>query len=189
MVLAQAAQRASGERRRPRALLADTRGAAAIEFALCASAFFGLLIASLQVALAYFAQQGIQTSAEIMARKIMTGQVAEANQTKSQFMSDACASLRASMLFMKCANLAVDVRAVNKFSDTDLSLPALTYDSDGNVTGGTQYNPGAGGDIVVLRLLYNWPVSPGPLNFDISNTSSNGRRLMVGSMVFKSEDY
>lgn len=172
--------------RRLAAVARERRGNVIIEFALCAAAFMGLLIASLQVAIVYFAQQGIQTSAEIMARRVMTGSVTQATKTKAQFLADACTTLPP---YMKCANLVADVRTADSFSNLDMSMPTLTYDSNGNVVGGTTYNTGVSGGIVILRLMYRWPVSPGPLGFNLSNTGSAGQRLLVGTMVFKSEPY
>lgn len=175
-------------RTRPRkgvaALVADCSGAAIIEFALCASAFLGLLIGILQIAIVFFAQQGLQTSAESVARKILTGQV-PASMTKDQFRTQACAQLP---VFMKCDNLYIDVRQASSFSAADTGKVALTYDASGNVNNSFAYNPGSPGSIVVLRLFYRWPMGTAPLGLKLSN-QLDGSRLIYSTMVFKSESY
>ena len=59
---------------RARNFLICTRGATAVEFALVAAPFFALLIAILQTALIFLAQQVLQTATTEAARLVMTGQ-------------------------------------------------------------------------------------------------------------------
>ena len=44
------------------------------------------------------------------------------------------------------------------------------------------------GSIVVLRVLYQFPVIPGPLSFNLANLS-NGARLLMATSVFEVEPY
>jgi len=62
----------------------------------------------------------------------------------------------------------------------------LTYDGSGKVSNTWQYDPGQAGDIVVLRIMYEWPVVLGPLGFNLSNLS-NGNRLIMSSAAFQNE--
>lgn len=183
MVLAQAAQRASGERRRPRALVADTRGAALIEFAFVAGPFIALLIATLQVSLVFFAQQNLETIAEKSVRQLLTGQAQSSGMTKAQFKSLVCFNRPA---FMKCENFLIDVQVASAFSSADTGLPTLTYDGGGNVNDNFAYKPGVAGEITVARIMYIWDANKGPLGFDISNLSG-GKRLLISTSVFKTE--
>jgi hypothetical protein len=64
----------------------------------------------------------------------------------------------------------------------------LTFDSKGKVTNGWTYAPGNPGDIVVVQVMYQWPVYLGPLGFDLSNLA-NGNRLLISTAVFKTEPY
>jgi Flp pilus assembly protein TadG len=166
-------------------LLRDERGAALLEFALVGSVFFALLFGSLQIALIFFAQQSLETSAEATTRQIMTGQAQHANMTAAQFKTLACNNLPT---FFKCANLMVDIRTASTFSAASTAMPVLTYDANGNVTNTWTFNVGGAGSIVVMRLMYVWPVLPGPLNFNLANQGTNKRMLMATS-VFKSEPY
>jgi hypothetical protein len=62
----------------------------------------------------------------------------------------------------------------------------LTYDTNGNVTNNWQFNPGNAGDIVVVRVMYLWPVFFGPIAFNLAN-QPNGSRLIMASAAFQNE--
>jgi hypothetical protein len=67
-------------------------------------------------------------------------------------------------------------------------MPTLTFDGNGNVTNNWQYNPGNPGDIVVMRVMYQWPVFLGPLGMSLQN-ESNGNMLLMATAVFKNEPF
>jgi Flp pilus assembly protein TadG len=171
-------------RRRCQDVLGDRRGAAIIEFALCGSAFIALLLAAFNVALIFFAQQGLQTAAEVVARKVLTGQIRAGSMNQTTFRQNACASLPP---FLRCSRLYVDLQKASDFSSADTSRPTLTYDKNGNVANNWNYSPTNAGDIVVLRLMYLWPVSRVP-GLQLA-TESDGSRVLLGTMVFKTEPY
>jgi Flp pilus assembly protein TadG len=170
---------------RKRGLCRDERGAALIEFALVGSVFLALLLGSLQIALVFFAQQSLETAAEATTRQIMTGQVQKANMTAAQFKTAACNNLPS---FFKCANLMIDIRTASAFSAASTAMPALTYDANGNPTNVWTYDVGGAGSIVVMRVMYVWPVLPGPLNFNLANQGT-AKRMLMATSVFKSEPY
>ena len=74
------------------------------------------------------------------------------------------------------------------FSAGATGTPILTFNGSGQVTNTWQYNPGTAGQIVVVRVMYQWPVWLGPLGFNLSNLS-NGNRLIMASSTFKNEPY
>jgi len=82
----------------------------------------------------------------------------------------------------------IDVEAYASFAAVNTSTPILTVDSNGNVTNTWQFDPGGPNDIVVVRVMYQWPVFLGPLGLNLSNLS-NGNRLLVATAVFKNEPY
>ena len=51
-----------------------------------------------------------------------------------------------------------------------------------------QYNPGGPGDIVVVRLFYQWPLFVTGLGYNISNLSGN-QRLLAATAAFRNEPY
>jgi hypothetical protein len=50
------------------------------------------------------------------------------------------------------------------------------------------FDPGTAGDIMVVQLVYAWPVLPAPLGFNISNLP-NGAIEMMGVSAFRAEPY
>lgn len=166
-------------------LLQDNSGTSAIEFAIIAPAFIAMLIAIMQTALVFLAQDGLETGAENAGRLLMTGRAQQAKWTAAQFRSATCNTLPP---FLKCSNLMIDVTTVSDFSGAPVSPPALTYDKDGNVSNSFSYSAGTQGAIVVVRLFYLWPVVPGPLGFNLANQPGN-QRLLTSTSVLKSEYY
>ena len=63
----------------------NRRGSAAVEFALVAPIFFGLLFAIMEVALMFFASQVLEKVTQDAARMIMTGQAQNLTYTKQDF--------------------------------------------------------------------------------------------------------
>ena len=55
-------------------------------------------------------------------------------------------------------------------------------------TGALGYNPGGPGDIVVLRIYYQYPVYVNLLGFNLSNLTG-GYDLFAATAVFKNEPY
>ena len=64
----------------------------------------------------------------------------------------------------------------------------MTFNTNGTVSNTWNYSPGTPGSIVVVQVMYQWPIVLGPLNFNLSNLS-NGNRLLVSTAVFKTEPY
>src|ERR1700733_13626626 len=60
-------------------------GSTIVEFALVATPFFALLVAILETALVFMAQQVLQTATTQSARLIMTGQAQTQNMSATQF--------------------------------------------------------------------------------------------------------
>jgi Flp pilus assembly protein TadG len=166
-------------------LLRDEGGTSIIEFAIVAPAFLAIVIAVLQIAIVYLAQGGLETGAEGAARLLMTGQAQHGGMSATQFKTAACSSLPP---YLKCNNLMVDVTTASSYSGATLGAPTITYDKDGNVTNKFSYTPGTQGSIVVVRLMYLWPVAPAPFGFNLATQPGN-KRLLTATSVLKSEFY
>jgi len=168
----------------PRGFLRRADAAAAVEFALVAAPLIALIAAIFQVGLIIYATQSLQTATAAATRLILTGQAQTQNMTASQFGQAVCDN---ATLFT-CSGLMVDVRTYSSFVGSDTSAPALSYDAGGNVTNAWQYNPGGPGDVVVARVMYQWPVFMGPLGLNLANLN-NGHRLLMATSAFKNEPY
>ena len=168
-----------------RKLQHDTRGATMVEFAIVVIPFFAVLLASLTTSLVYFAQECLETTAEASARIIMTGEAQKAAMSQSQYQTKVCASLPA---FMKCSNLYIDVQRYSSFSGANTTPPTFTFDANGKVTNSFSYTLGNAGDIVVVKLMYLWPIPAVNIGYDLS-TTRNGQRLMLATAIAKTELY
>ena len=170
-------------RLRPRRLLRDQRGATAVEFGLIAAPFVLLLFGTLQYSIMFFAQQALETFCETTGRAILVGSAQANNYSQAQYKASLCAQLPT---LFSCSNLYVDVTTVTNFSSANTGNATLTYDQNGNVKNVWNYNLGNGGDIVVLRLMYLWPVFGLPLGVNFAN-QANGGRLLLTTAVFQNE--
>jgi hypothetical protein len=55
-------------------------------------------------------------------------------------------------------------------------------------SGNLKYCPGNAGDIVVVRLFYQWPLFVTRLGYNISNLAGN-QRLLVATAAFRNEPF
>ncbi len=145
-------------RGRLRAFGRDDRGATLIEFALVAAPFFALLFAILVTSLVFLAQQSLETATEAAARLIITGQAQQASWSAAQYKTQVCTNLP---VFLSCSKLMVDVETVATFSSANTHPPTITYDANGNPV--MPYQAGTAGNIILVRLMYMWPIATGPL--------------------------
>jgi Flp pilus assembly protein TadG len=161
------------------------RGTTAVEYALIAPAFLATLIAVLQTCVFAFAQRTLQNAAMQAGRLIMTGQVQSGNVTQKQFQNNVCPMIKP---LFNCNALMVDVQSYSSLSGAVTSTPPLTYNGQGQVTNSWSYNPGTPGQVVIVRLIYQWSVVGGPLGFMLSNLP-NGYSEMMGISAFRAEPY
>jgi Flp pilus assembly protein TadG len=162
-----------------------TRAASAVEFAIIAAPFVALLVAIVQTALVFFAGRLLDETAEQASRYIFTGQAQSAGMTQTQFANYLCQ--KSSTLFT-CSNFMINVQNYNSFAAANTSTPTLTFDSSGAVTNQWAWSPGSPGDIVIVQVMYQWPVMLGPLGFNLANLA-NGNRLLVSTVAFKTEPF
>jgi Flp pilus assembly protein TadG len=156
-----------------------------VEFALVAAPFLALIVALFQSALVFFAQRVLDEVVSESSRVIMTGQAQTTNMTASQFATWVCNNTFA---LFNCGSFMINVQNYDSFASASTTMPTLTYNSSGAVTNNWSYNTGSPGDIVIVQIMYQWPVVLGPLGFTLSNLS-NGNRLLMATAAFKNEPY
>lgn len=157
-------------------------GVAAVEFALVAGPFLFLLFAIIEMAMVFFAGQVLETATASASRLIMTGQAQTRNFDQAAFKNEICSKTNA---LMSCAGIAVDVRTYTSFGGASTSKPV----SSGAVNySGMSYTQGAGGDIVVVRAVYEWPVLMPTFGLTIGDLS-NGKRLLMATAAFRNEPF
>src|SRR5215470_2206193 len=141
-------------------------GSVAIEFGMVAAPFFALLFAIMETAIVFFA-----------------GQAQSAGFDAAAFKNAVCAKIYG---LFNCQNgVFVDVNTFTSFSNVTMPNPV---DGQGNFQNNFNYNPGGPGDVVVVRLFYQYPVYVSLLGFNLSNVNG-GKRLLAATAAFRNEPY
>lgn len=173
-------------------------GTTAIEFGAVIGPFLGLMFAIIETAIVFFAGQTLETAAADSARLIMTGQQQSAsagkNSTESlaEFKKKLCLETpdptKPTLLkaMFDCSKLIIDVRNPTSFSSADFSKP---LDSSGKLVANAQYSPGGPGAIVVVRIMYPWPLWVSGYGFLGLSDMADGKRLLVATSTFRNEPY
>jgi len=159
----------------------NRRGSTAVEFALVAPVFFGLLFAILETGIIFFADQYLETLTQDGARVILTGQAQNGNYTQAQFQTYICSQVSA---LFNCSNIYVNVQSFTSFQTLTASCPI----SNGTFVNSMQYNPGGPGSVVIVQLFYQWPQIVTGLGYNITNLNG-GYRLLCATAAFRNEPY
>ena len=160
-------------------------GVAAVEFGIVALPFLALMFAIMETALIFFASQTLETAVADSARLIMTGQAQSQSFTQAQFKTQVCSKIAG--LFDCAGGLQIDVKTYSSFSSISTSKP---IDANGNLqTSGFGYTPGAAGDIVVVRLMYQWPIYVSLLGLNNLADLSGNKKLIMATAAFRNEPY
>jgi Flp pilus assembly protein TadG len=161
-----------------RHLIKREDGATAVEFGMLAMPFFALMFAIIETALAFFAGQTLETATADASRLILTGQAQTQGFDQAKFRESVCSRIYG---LFQCGNIKLNVVTAPSFKDANLDKP---LDDQGNVRTDLKYEPGNAGDIVVVQIMYEWPVYIARL----SNLGS-GKRLLMATAAFRNEPY
>jgi Flp pilus assembly protein TadG len=172
------------------------RASAAVEFALVAPMFFGLLFAIIETGVVFFAGQVLETLTQDSARVISTGQsqsglvtgCATTGCTQAQFQQYVCSQTPTLFNSNNCSGLYIDVESCPSASGFSCVAFNNQIASNGTFINNMQYNPGGPGYIVVVKLFYQWPLFVTSLGYNIANLSGS-MRLLTATAVFKNEPY
>jgi hypothetical protein len=86
-------------------------------------------------------------------------------------------------MFNCSGGLYIDVETYSSFASVNLALPV----SNGTLnTANMGYNPGTPGEVVVVRLYYQYPVY---FNVIGLNNLNGGLNLLAATAVFQNEPY
>jgi len=143
-----------------------------------------MMFAIIETAIVFFAGQTLETAGADSARLIMTGQAQTQGFDQTAFKNAVCAKIYG--LFDCTGGLYVDVKNYSSFSAINTNKP---IDASGNLQTGTfGYQPGGPGDIVVVRLMYQWPVYVSLLGLNLAD-SAGSKRLLMSTIAFRNEPY
>ena len=163
-------------------LAQDRSGATAVEFGLIAAPFFALLLAVLQTSLIFFASQVLETGVSDAARLVRTGQALEQEMDAQTFKEAVCNEVFG--LFDCMGGLKVDVRTFEDFNSAQMGKAI----EDGELKDDFIYDPGVGGDIVVVRAFYEWPIVFPLMGVSVADLN-NGNYLLSAATTFRNEPF
>ena len=92
-------------------------------------------------------------------------------------------------MIRKLCLASIFVAAVTASAASAQDQRGAGVDANGNLqTNNFGYLPGGPGDIVVVRLMYQWPVYVSLLGLNLSDLSG-GKRLLMSTVAFRNEPY
>jgi Flp pilus assembly protein TadG len=163
----------------------NRQGSAAVEFALVAPLFFGVLFAILETAIMFFAGQVLELGTAESARLMMTHQAQDSNMTEAEFKQDLCNRIK---VLFKCqgnlGNLSLDVKVFSPGTAITITDPIVS----GSLTGPFVYSlpPSGSPNTVVVRAFYQWPLYVTRFGYNIANLSGS-KRLLAATAAFHVE--
>ena len=189
--------------RRGGRLARDEQGAVAIEFAVLAPIFFAIVLAIIETAMAFFAQQVLESALQDTTRLIRTGQSQSGTPwNTSDFRRNLCGR---AFGFFACSEteagtdrLWVKVTPINTFgvataaiqrpigNNCSLASADPTVDCQWSVA--EQFDDGSSSSVIVAQAFYKWPTLFNVPWFNLADQAGNNR-LLSAVRVFKNEPF
>ncbi|WP_165190762.1 TadE/TadG family type IV pilus assembly protein [Caulobacter soli] len=156
-------------------------GAAAIEFAFVAIPFLILVFAIIELGLTFLVSMTLENALGNVDRTIRTGdlQGSAAAGDPVAFRQKVCTQMAWTGMDSCMSALTLDVRVLPSFAQTS-NLPTPK-------AGGTCFDPGGPGSIVLVRGYYKWPLITPLLQDAVGGVPGN--RQVTFAAVFTNEPY
>ena len=169
-------------------------GSSPVEFAILGGFFLLLMIGILAVGLVFVGNMTLENAVDQGARVIRTGEAQSQGFDAARFKSEVCKYLTAPL---SCSGVKLDVNKCPAFGSCTITSP---LDSCGNLKTSFSYDPGVGGDIVIVRAFYNWdllaklPIMPIWKNLSVDTRLStpcvpNGNHMLIATVAFRNEPF
>lgn len=174
--------------------LRDGSGSLPVEFAILGGFFLLLMIGILAAGLVFVGNMTLENAVDQGARVIRTGEAQSQGFDAARFKSEVCKYLTAPL---SCSGVKLDVNKCPAFGSCTITSP---LDSCGNLKTNFSYDPGVGGDIVIVRAFYNWdllaklPIMPIWKNLSVDTRLStpcvpNGNHMLIATVAFRNEPF
>ncbi|MEL6227822.1 MAG: TadE/TadG family type IV pilus assembly protein [Pseudomonadota bacterium] len=160
-------------------------GTTAVELAMVAVPFLGLVFGIMAAGLYFFVTFSMENAVERAARMIRTGQAQVAGMTTAQFKQEVCNRAPA---FVDCdGKMRVNVAIFDSFGAVD--PPGCTNDSGQLIPDPVdEAVPGQAGEIVLVTVCYEWELA-GKMPFIKVGKMGNGSALIRASTTFRTEPF
>ncbi len=158
-------------------------GVTANEFGFIALPFFPVVFAIIELGLAFLVNRMVDNAVIEASRMIRTGQATSAGFSPDDFANQVCASLPGFLCHSE--RIRVNVSKADDFSNIT-SLDSL-YDGEGELLDDNAYEASDESDIVVVNVVYKWPMFSSFLN--LSALDHGSERHLSSTMVFRNEPW
>ncbi len=172
-------------------LLSNKDGTAAIEFAIVAPIFLGMMFSLFEVGWFFYANSIVDASVGDAARLIETGQIQKSTgtdeQKKQALFNAVCNVLKE---FGDCSTrLTVDVQSYTDFAALAAANdPATCADAPEADLNAIPFTPGTELAIVRVRICFIYTTINPAIGVNVSEGGTNKRRL-ISLAIFRSEPY
>ncbi len=172
-------------------LFSNKDGTAAIEFAIVAPVFLGLMFSLFEVGWYFYANSIVDASVSDAARLIETGQIQKSTgtdeQKKQALFNAVCNVLQE---FGDCSTrLTVEVQTYADFATlAAASTPATCADAPEADRDAIPFSPGTELSIVRVRICFIYTTVNPAIGVNVSEPGTNKRRL-ISQAIFRSEPY
>lgn len=161
-------------------------GSAAVEFALIAPLFFGLLFAIIETGLVFFAGQALETGTQDAARAFLTDQVQSEGTSQADFKQSICDKVKA---LLDCAVLDIDVQSYPPGTPITMADPIQGGNYNAN---NLSYKPPPpkSENTVVIRSFYRWPLYVTGLGYNIANIgrgTTSSQFLLTSTVALRAQ--
>lgn len=174
-------------RRNVRRLSDNSRGAAAVEFALVSPLFFAFIFSLVEAGLLFTRIALVEDAARTASRQIYTGAAQMGGVTQDDLKQVICDNTYG---FISCADsITLEVRRITGF-DSIPDTAAICDESDDEINPVVEYTPGLQTETTFVRVCVTVPVlTPGlGLGLALQKTASN-KYAIVTSLAFENEPY
>lgn len=171
------------------ARLRDPGGSSAVEFALVAMPFLGLICVTIEAIFLLVCQLTLDIAVDRAERQMRTGEFQDGASSLDPAERLRLFMCQSGPVLFRCSDLRIEVRRGNGAASATL-MPA-PYDStkgDWATDFGSHFDCPAGGDVITLRAAV--PVMR-PFNFLKSSDHSmvGQRELLISTTIFRTEPY
>jgi Flp pilus assembly protein TadG len=161
-----------------RRLASDQSAVAAVEFATISPFLIAIVMVSVMTGVIFMARSQLDSATQTGARAVMVGTAT----TSAQLRTAMCGAIGG---FFNCSSLLINLNTYNSLSAMSTSTPTLTYNGTGAVSNSWNANFGSAGSIMVLQVMYQFPMI-GTSLFNFA-TQANGTDLLISTAVFINE--
>ena len=156
----------------------------AVEFSMVGIPFIFMIIGIVETSIMFASQSVLQQATFDAARLIRTGQIQQGQlgDPEQTFRNAVCDF---SQLLIPCDQIQYTVENLQEFSDAD-DLPP-EFDEEGNLLN-TEFDPGAENDVVLVRVVYNYPIRT-PLMKPLMASTGGSKRPLISTVILQTEPY